>query len=45
MVDYQGARNWVIDDGGRLHIVGAKGNLASFNTGLWHSVEYTGAAE
>lgn len=35
---YSGARNWVVDDYGRLHLVGPKGNLGSFNESSWDSV-------
>jgi hypothetical protein len=32
------AIKWVIDEDGRLHIVGANGNLASYNNGCWANV-------
>lgn len=35
------ATKWVIDDDGRLHIVGPNGNVASFNAGGWSLVEFS----
>jgi hypothetical protein len=37
---YDTADKWVIDDTGRLHIVGPNGNLASFHQNEWASVEF-----
>lgn len=37
---YDDAEKWVIDDAGRLHVVGSSGNLASFHQNEWASVEF-----
>lgn len=44
-VTYADAKNWVIDPSGRLHITGDSGNLASFNSELWQSVELVQTAK
>jgi len=36
---------WVIDDDGRLHVIGGGGNLASYNNGYWANVAHIDAAE
>ena len=36
---YTSANKWVIDDERQLHIVGQNGNLASYATGHWASVQ------
>lgn len=41
---YDAAEKWVIDDVGRLHVIGADGNLASFHQNEWASVEFAPAA-
>jgi hypothetical protein len=35
---FDSVSKWVIDDDGRLHVVGEDGNLASYNQGAWLSV-------
>ncbi|SEE82842.1 hypothetical protein SAMN04489740_2697 [Arthrobacter alpinus] len=36
---YSDGTNWVIDDDGRLHVVSATGNLASYNANQWASAK------
>lgn len=35
---YPEATKWVIDDNEALHVVGVKGNIASYNRGYWSNV-------
>ena len=39
------ASKWVIDEQERLHIVGAGGNVASYNRGYWANVQHAVSGE
>ena len=41
---HQDAVKWHTDDYGRLHIVGANGNIASYNEGYWGNVQHLGSS-